>query len=54
MREAGLKVAVASSAKKDELEKYLEIGRITDLVDLTLLQTTSRNPNRRLANDYVY
>ena len=35
MRDAGLKIAVASSAKKDELEKYLDIARITDLVDLT-------------------
>jgi HAD superfamily hydrolase (TIGR01509 family) len=35
VRDAGLKIAVASSAKKDELEKYLDIARITDLVDLT-------------------
>ena len=34
MRDAGLQIAVASSAKKDELEKYLDIVRITDLVDL--------------------
>ena len=33
VREAGLKVAVASSAKKAELEVYLDIARITDLVD---------------------
>ena len=31
----GLRIAIASSAKKDELEKYLDIARITDLVDLT-------------------
>jgi HAD superfamily hydrolase (TIGR01549 family) len=35
VRDAGLKVAVASSAKEDELDKYLDIARITDLVDLT-------------------
>jgi phosphoglycolate phosphatase-like HAD superfamily hydrolase len=34
VRDAGLRVAVASSAKKDEVDKYLEIARITDLVDL--------------------
>jgi phosphoglycolate phosphatase-like HAD superfamily hydrolase len=34
-RDAGLQVAIASSAKKDELEKYLGIAHITDLVDLT-------------------
>jgi phosphoglycolate phosphatase-like HAD superfamily hydrolase len=35
-RDAGLRIAVASSAKKDELEKYLEIARITHLVDLSV------------------
>lgn len=34
VREAGLQVAVASSAKKDEVDKYLDIADITDLVDL--------------------
>jgi HAD superfamily hydrolase (TIGR01549 family) len=34
VRDAGLRIAVASSAKKDELDRYLEIARITDLVDL--------------------
>lgn len=34
-RDAGLRIAVASSAKKDELEKYLDIAGITDLVDVT-------------------
>ena len=33
-RDAGLRVAIGSSAKKDELEKYLEIARIADLVDV--------------------
>jgi phosphoglycolate phosphatase-like HAD superfamily hydrolase len=32
---AGLKVAVASSAKKSELEMYLDIACIKDLVDVT-------------------
>jgi HAD superfamily hydrolase (TIGR01549 family) len=32
-RDAGLRIAIASSAKKDELDKYLDIARITDLVD---------------------
>jgi HAD superfamily hydrolase (TIGR01549 family) len=35
VRDAGLQIAVASSAKNDEVEKYLDIARITDLVDLT-------------------
>jgi phosphoglycolate phosphatase-like HAD superfamily hydrolase len=35
VRDAGLKVAVASSAKKDELGKYLDIAGITDLVHVT-------------------
>ena len=30
-----LQIAIASSAKKDELEKYLEIAGIADLVDVT-------------------
>jgi HAD superfamily hydrolase (TIGR01549 family) len=34
-RDAGLLVAIASSAKKDELDKYLEIAGITELVDET-------------------
>src|ERR1700749_2335349 len=32
-RDTGLRVAIASSAKKDELEKYVEIAGITKLVD---------------------
>jgi HAD superfamily hydrolase (TIGR01549 family) len=35
VRDAGLRIAIASSAKKDELDKYVDIARITDLVDLT-------------------
>jgi hypothetical protein len=35
VRDAGVRVAVASSAKKDELDKYLDIARIADLVELT-------------------
>ena len=34
VRDAGLQVAVASSAKKDEVDEYLDIARIVDLVDL--------------------
>jgi HAD superfamily hydrolase (TIGR01549 family) len=33
-RDAGLRIAIASSAKKDELDKYLDIAGITDLVDV--------------------
>ena len=33
VRDAGLQIAVASSAKKDEVEKYLDIAGIADLVD---------------------
>jgi HAD superfamily hydrolase (TIGR01549 family) len=35
VRDAGLRIAVASSAKKDQLEKYLDIAGIGDLVDVT-------------------
>jgi HAD superfamily hydrolase (TIGR01549 family) len=35
VRDTGLRIAVASSAKKDELDKYLDIARITDLAELT-------------------
>ncbi|MCK1294541.1 MULTISPECIES: HAD family hydrolase [unclassified Bradyrhizobium] len=35
VRNAGARIAVASSAKKDELSKYLEIAGICDLVDVT-------------------
>jgi HAD superfamily hydrolase (TIGR01549 family) len=34
VREAGLRIAVASSAKKDEVAKYLDIAGIADLVEL--------------------
>src|SRR3954469_3139696 len=34
VQDAGLQIAVASSAKKDEVDKYLDIAHITDLVDL--------------------
>jgi HAD superfamily hydrolase (TIGR01509 family) len=33
VRDAGIKVAIASSAKEDELDTYLEIAGITKLVD---------------------
>jgi HAD superfamily hydrolase (TIGR01549 family) len=35
VREAGLQVAIASSAKRDELEQFLEIADVTGLVDET-------------------
>jgi phosphoglycolate phosphatase-like HAD superfamily hydrolase len=35
VRDAGLKVAIGTSAKKDELKKYLEIAGIADLIDAT-------------------
>ena len=34
VRNAGLRIAVASSAKKDEVDLYPDIADITDLVDL--------------------
>jgi phosphoglycolate phosphatase-like HAD superfamily hydrolase len=34
-RDAGVKIAIGTSAKKDELEKYLDIARIEELVDVT-------------------
>src|ERR1700735_4398789 len=35
-RDAGLRLAIGSSAKKDELNKYLEIAHIADLVDVKI------------------
>jgi len=35
VRDAGVQVAIASSAKKDELVEYLDIAGIGDLVDVT-------------------
>jgi phosphoglycolate phosphatase-like HAD superfamily hydrolase len=35
VKDAGTRIAVASSAKKDELDKYLDIAGIGDLVDVT-------------------
>jgi phosphoglycolate phosphatase-like HAD superfamily hydrolase len=35
VREAGMKIAVASSAKSGELEDYLEIAKIRDLVEVS-------------------
>jgi HAD superfamily hydrolase (TIGR01549 family) len=35
VRDAGLRIAIASSAKQDELDKYLDIAGVADLVDLT-------------------
>lgn len=35
VRDAGVRVAVASSAKKDEVSKYLDIAGIADLVEVT-------------------
>ena len=43
VRDAGLKVAAASSAKKDELEVYLELIGIAELVDVS---TTSEDAER--------
>ena len=44
VRDAGLQIAVASSAKEDEVDKYLDIAHITDLVDL---KTSSEAAVRR-------
>lgn len=35
-RDVGLRIAIASSAKKDELEQYLRVAGITKLVDATV------------------
>ncbi len=43
VRDAGLKVAAASSAKKDELEVYLELAGVTGLVDVS---TSSEDAER--------
>ncbi|MCY0389109.1 HAD family hydrolase [Robbsia sp. Bb-Pol-6] len=43
VRDSGMKVAVASSAKQDELEVYLDIAGVKDLVDVT---TSSEDAER--------
>ena len=43
VRDAGLKVAVASSAKQSELDIYLEIARVTDLVDVATSSEDAEN-----------
>jgi phosphoglycolate phosphatase-like HAD superfamily hydrolase len=35
IRGAGLRIAIAPSAKRDELDKYLDIAGITKLIDVT-------------------
>ncbi|UPJ76337.1 HAD family hydrolase [Bradyrhizobium sp. 187] len=35
VRDAGVRIAVGSSAKKDELAEYLDIARVADLIDVT-------------------
>ncbi|MGY4167508.1 HAD family hydrolase [Bradyrhizobium sp. USDA 4529] len=35
VRDAGVRIAVTSSAKKDEVNDYLDVARVVDLVDLT-------------------
>lgn len=35
VRDAGFRIAIASSAKREELDKYLSIARIAELVDAT-------------------
>ena len=35
VKDARMRIAVASSAKKDELDKYLDIASIADLIDVT-------------------
>jgi phosphoglycolate phosphatase-like HAD superfamily hydrolase len=51
VREAGLKVAVASSAKTSELDVYLEIACITDLVDVA---TSSEDAERSKPAPDIY
>jgi phosphoglycolate phosphatase-like HAD superfamily hydrolase len=44
LRDAGVRVDIASSAKKDELREYLDIARIADLVDVKTTSYLSRLP----------
>ncbi|SAL01979.1 HAD family hydrolase [Caballeronia pedi] len=49
LREKGIKLAVASSAKKDELDVYLQIADVADLFDVTVssedVQTSKPAPD---------
>ena len=42
VRDAGVRVTVASSAKKDEVGKYLDIAGIADLVEVTATSEDAR------------
>jgi beta-phosphoglucomutase-like phosphatase (HAD superfamily) len=43
LRQAGLLVAVASSAKGEELERYLDIAQVKDLIDVTVSSEQAKN-----------
>ena len=47
VRDAGLRIASASSAQEDELKEYLDIALIADLIDVRLRRTMSRNRSAR-------
>ena len=44
-RDAGLRIAIASSAKKAELEEYLKIAGITDLIEVSTSAEDAEDPS---------
>ena len=47
VRDAGVRIAVASSAKKDEVDEYLDIARVVVSWISQLVPTTSMSQNQR-------
>ena len=54
VRDAGVRVAIGSSAKKDELGKYLDIAGITDLVEVTASSEDAEESSRRPTSSRSY
>jgi phosphoglycolate phosphatase-like HAD superfamily hydrolase len=47
VRDAGVQIAIASSAKKVELDKYLDIARITDRAAISRPTRSTRSASSR-------
>ena len=54
VRDADVRIAIGSSAKKGELDKYLDIAGIADLVEVTVSSEDAKNPSRRRTSSRSY
>src|ERR1700743_3743632 len=54
VRDADVRIAIGSSAKKGELDKYLDIAGIADLVEVTVSSEDAKNPSRRRTSSTSY